>query len=190
MKRIMTIAAVSTLVFAGGAYGAAKITGAQIKDGTITGADVKNRSLTPADFKGSVQGPTGPQGPAGPTGPQGPAGPSPLSAIKAYYGQMTVAAGVVNGGFVSCLPGQRMVSGGYFTNSGVVFLNEATDDQTGWTVAVDNSGSSVQATLEAEVNCAGAGQAVAARAKNRGMHPVRDGRATRRIAERRAASGQ
>jgi hypothetical protein len=177
---------VATLVLAAGAYGAGKITGEQIKDGTITGVDVKNKSLTPADFKGSVQGPAGP---LGAIGPQGPAGPSTLSGITAYYGQMTVPAGAVNGGFVSCPPGQRMVSGGYATNSGVVFFNEATDDQTGWLVAVANVGSSVAATLEADVNCAGAGQAVAARAKERRMVPVRDGRAARLIAERRSARG-
>jgi uncharacterized protein YjbI with pentapeptide repeats len=60
MKRVRTalgLGLILVLALSGGAFPAAKVTGAQIKDSTITGKDVKNESLTPADFNGSVQGP-------------------------------------------------------------------------------------------------------------------------------------
>src|SRR4051812_3665326 len=140
MTRTLFIAVIAAMTVSGVAYGASTITGAQIKDGTITGRDVKDHSLTPGDFRGSIAGPQGPPGSGGPPGPAGPAGPSALSAIKSFYGAMTVAAGAINGGGVSCPAGQRMVSGGYsISGPGIVFLNEATEDQTGWAVAVDNS---------------------------------------------------
>lgn len=49
---------VAAVVLSGGsAYAAAKITGAQIKDGTVTTADIKNQNLTGLDIKnGSVGG--------------------------------------------------------------------------------------------------------------------------------------
>ena len=57
--------------------------------------------------------------------PPGAAGPSTVSAIKALYGQMTVAAGAIDGGVVSCPGGQRVVSGGYsISGPGTVFLDE------------------------------------------------------------------
>ena len=60
------------------AYGASKITGLQIKDGTVTGKDIKDHSLTAKDFKGGLPagkpGAAGAKGDAGPAGGQGPAG--------------------------------------------------------------------------------------------------------------------
>ena len=199
MMRILFIAVVAMLALAGGAYGAGKITGAADQGRHDHGRRREEQVAHAGRLQGLRAGAgwsAGSGWSAGerlvrrePTGPQGPPGPSTLSAIKAYYGHMVVSAGDLNGGVVSCPAGQRIVSGGYFADSGIVFLNEATEDQTGWTVAVDNVGSPVDATLVAKVNCAGAGQAVAARARDRRMVPVRDARAARLIAQRRTARG-
>jgi hypothetical protein len=181
MRRISPsmVVAVVALVFSctGGAVAAGLITSSQIKDSTITGRDVKNKSLTPADFRGSVKGDpgdrgltglTGPAGPAGPSGPEGPAGPSALSALNATSGSLTLAPGAIDGGVLACPPGQRVVSGGYFTDSGEVFSNHPNSDRTGWIVVVDNSASTTSANVTAYAMCAGSGQAVAARA-SRGL---------------------
>ena len=197
MRRIspsMLVAVVAlVLSCTGGAVAAGYITSAQVKDNSLTGRDIRNRSLTPADFSGSVRGddgrdgapgPTGPQGPAGPAGPQGPAGPSAVSALTTSEAA-DHPAGAVDGGTVACPAGQRVVSGGFFSDSGVVFLSRPTGDRTGWMVAVDNSGSSVSGDLEGYALCAGSGQAVAARA----ITPVLrapSGELARRIAARRA----
>jgi hypothetical protein len=179
MKRIAFLAIVALFALAGGAYGAAKITGAQIKDNTITGRDVKNKSLTPQDFSGSVQGPRGLQGPPG---AQGPAGPSALSSLNPVFGSMTIAANDVDGGTVACPSGQRVVSGGFFVDGSdtEIFLSAANDDRTGWVVAADNLGAGSQAELEAVAYCAGAGQAVAARVSNQRLKPL-TGRALRKF---------
>ena len=66
MKRIVFLAVVALVAFAGVAYAAGSITGKSIKDGTLTGKDIKNKSLTPTDFRGSVRGARGPSGPVGP----------------------------------------------------------------------------------------------------------------------------
>ena len=62
----------------GGAYAAAKITGADIVDGTITGGDIKNESLNVGDLTEKAQhalkgakGATGPKGTAGLPGAKG-----------------------------------------------------------------------------------------------------------------------
>ncbi|HET8952163.1 MAG TPA: hypothetical protein VFN44_16705 [Solirubrobacteraceae bacterium] len=186
MKRILFLAAVALMAFAGVAYAAGSITGKAIKDNTITGKDVKNKSLTPADFKGSVRGPAGPTGaagPAGPAGPQGPAGPAAVSAVTVQSGGMTVPAGAVDGGTVSCPAGQRAIGGGFFSDSGIVFSSIATDDRSGWIVAVDNSDYAVPAELSGEVYCATAGQAVAAK-----VNPRASERQLERIISARRAS--
>jgi hypothetical protein len=171
-NRLPWVIAVGALVLssAGGAVAASKITGAQVKNSSLTGKDIKNKSLTRADFSGSVAGPQGPRGaqgtpgPQGLQGPQGPAGPSALSAITVQSGGLTVAAGDVDGGTISCPAGQRVISGGYvaIAADGEVFASIATDDRTGWILLLDNVDSSVPGELDGEAYCAATGQAVAA----------------------------
>ena len=78
IKRVLVIAVVAAITMTSVAYGASKITGLQIKDGTVTGKDIKDHSLTAKDFKGGLPagmpGPAGAKGDAGPAGGQGPAG--------------------------------------------------------------------------------------------------------------------
>jgi len=190
-RRIIFLTVVALVAFAGVAYAAGSITGRDIKDNTITGKDVKDRSLSKKDFKGSVTGPrglSGPQGPAGPQGAQGPAGPSAVSGIAAVRASGTVASGDFDGGTVSCPSGQRVVSGGWFTDApeGEIFLDDASDDRTGWSVLLDNSDSAVPATLEITAYCAGAGQAVAAR-RSAPQIKAPSGRVLRKLNARRAA---
>lgn len=204
MRRVTPslVIAVLALVIAcsGGAYAASSlVTGKQVKNSSLTGADIKNKSLTRADFSGSVKGDDGAKGdagapgltgPAGPQGAQGPAGPANLSPLTRVGATKTVAAGAIDGGTVNCPAGQRVVSGGFFTDSnGAVFAFSSTADRTGWVVAVDNSNSSVTAELDGYAFCAGGGAAVAARAHSTGkLAPVTDSGLAKLIAKRTAAA--
>jgi hypothetical protein len=171
MKRILFIAVVATLTFAGGAYGAAKITGTQIKDSTITGKDIKNGSLTAADFKGSVQGSQGLQGPAGPAGPQGPAGPgavaglTPVTSPQVYFTSASYAQTVT----ANCPAGQRVVSGGGASISFAgLSASQANASRTGWFVvgSTDDPTFSGQ-YVQAYALCAPANVAVASSANSK-----------------------
>lgn len=163
MKRIMLIAVVAMLTLAGTAYSASKITGAQIKDGTITGRDVKNKSLTTADFSGSVQGPAGIPGPVGPAGPAGPAGPTVVGKLTTVYAVKTIAAGAIDGVTVACPAGQRVVSGGFMTYGGPVWLSKSYDGVS-WTAGVDNYDWSIATEAQVYASCAPAGVAIASSA--------------------------
>jgi hypothetical protein len=194
IKRIpwLVTALVLTLSISGAAVAASKITGSQVKDSSLTGKDIKNKSLTKADFKGSVRGPTGPAGPAGPAGapgpggPQGPAGPSAVSGITAVAGSLMVAGGMSDGGTLPCPEGQKVVSGGFFGGGTEteVFLSAANEERTGWQVAMDNTDSTEAAELDAFAYCAGAGQAVAAKARSHKLKPLR-GRFARLVRSRK-----
>lgn len=180
MKRsilVLTVAAV--LAITGGAFAAGQITGSQIKNSTITGKDVKNKSLTRKDFRGSVQGPQGPQGPQGIGGPQGPAGPTVVGHITYYSGDFTMTD-VIDSATLDCPAGQRLVSGGYFVDSGYAFIDK-TYDGASWTVGIDNSSgvSAAQGTIT--ISCAPAGQAIAAK---RVSHTRRNARIARDVAKR------
>lgn len=168
------------LACAGGAVAATAITGAQIKNNSITGLDIKNKSLSPIDFRGSVRGP---QGPAGAQGPSGPPGPVAVSQIVRVTGSLTVAAGDIDGGFVSCPAGMGVIGGGF---SGVgadaeVFVNDSNGSTTSWSGALDNFDSSVDGTLTVVAYCSTVGAAVA-RSKNGDPQVALD----KLIAERRA----
>lgn len=175
MKRIIFLAVVALVAFAGVAYAAGTITGSSIKDSTITGKDVKNKSLTPKDFRGSVRGPrgfegeTGAPGPQGPQGAQGPAGPSAISAISTQRGGTTVAPFDADGGIIYCPAGQKVISGGFTAISadGEVFVSQATSDRSGWMLLLDNLESSVSGELDGEAYCAETGKAVAASPRSR-----------------------
>lgn len=119
-----------------------------------------------------AQGPAGPAGAAGPQGPQGPPGPVAMSALNVVTGQMTVAAGDVDGGTMPCPGGQRVVSGGWSANAGIVFLDAPASGRSGWSAAIDNSDVGVPATLTVWAVCAGSGQAVAAAKKAPAMEPL------------------
>ena len=171
----------------GTATAARLITSKDIKNGTIKTVDMSPSAKRALKGNRGATGPQGLAGPAGPTGAQGPAGPSTVSAITPVFGSLVVPPGQVDGGFVSCPSGSRAVSGGFFTDSGTVFLSEATDDRTGWLVAVDNTASTTEANLEAAAYCAGAGQAVAASAAPKHLKALK-GKPLRKLNARKAAA--
>ena len=177
MRRVSQRVAFATLVLmvaiAGAAVAAGTITGASIKDNSLTGKDIKNHSLSRVDFKGSVRGP------AGPAGPVGPAGPSALSKLTTVSGGGPVQPMTAAGGTITCPPGMRVVSGGYSSDGGIVFISRPSDDNQGWSVALANPGDT-PVNLTGYASCAGAGQAVAAKAPARWLTPT--GRFARQIA--------
>lgn len=190
MKRIMFICVVAVLGLAGAAYGASKVTGAQIKDGTITAKDLKNRSITTSklatrtleDLQGSP-GDTGPAGPAGPAGPQGPAGPTVVGKLTPVGARKTIAAGTVDSVTVACPAGMRVISGGFMSLGGAVWSSK-TYDGVSWTASIDNYEWSIATDAEVYAQCAPAGAAVAASVKSAS---ARNSQIERDEAERRAA---
>jgi hypothetical protein len=167
---VLAITAMAVLTLAGTAVGALSLTGKDIKNGSITGKDVKNKSLSKADFKGSVRGP---RGFTGQQGAQGPAGPSVVARLTPQSASETVAAGAIDSVTATCPAGQRVVSGGYFMDSGFAFADK-TYDGASWTVGVDNSDSLVSSDVEATALCAPAGVAVAASVSKRNAAIARD----------------
>ena len=80
----------------------------------------------------------------------------------------------------NCPSGQRVVSGGYDSDSGYAFIDK-TYSGTGWTVGIDNFDRSTTADVEVTALCAPAGQAIAVSASERNADIERD------VAARRAA---
>lgn len=191
------IALILVLALTGGAYAAGKITGAQIKDGTITGKDVKDRSLSAGKLSDSAMremagdtgpaGPAGPAGSAGPQGPAGPAGPSAVAKLAPTTGSFSVPGGTdpntsILVMTVQCPAGQRVISGGWFSDNGIAFADK-TYDGASWSVGIDNYGSSSSADGTLTALCTPAGVAVASSAK-RG---ARDAKIASDVARRRSA---
>lgn len=173
---VVLLAGMAVLALAGGAWGASKISGKEIKTGTITGKQVKNHSLRPKDFRGSVRGPrgkrgrTGPQGSQGPQGaqgqqgPQGPAGPVAAGKIVTAEATGSVAPGDINTVEAYCPSGTTALSGGSSVISGnaVVFIDTDYNFGVGWVIGVDNSNDSVSADVTSRVKCAPTGKAAIA----------------------------
>ena len=106
-------------------------------------------------------GPEGREGPQGPAGAQGPAGPANLSQLNYYEGPKEYIGEEVGSSVATCPAGQHAVSGGgsAITLDGMA-VSEPSEDHQSWYVIA--AGTSENSTVQAEVNCAGAGAAVAA----------------------------
>jgi hypothetical protein len=126
---------------------------------------------------GGPAGPAGPQGPAGPPGPGGPAGPSNLSTIRVFKATVQVMPAEKFGSALAfCPSGMRAISGG--GDGGVdeiVDSGTPTEERVGWAIIVHAS--LIPVDIEAQVLCAGTGQAVAASA-----HPASHRRVEERVA--------
>jgi hypothetical protein len=129
-----------------------------------------------------AQGASGPQGPAGSQGPAGPAGPSNLSAITTVTGPtVEVENSKVKAASAECPAGDRAVSGGGDgVISGLADTEMETSHASGFIIVYDTSGITLK--IHATVECAAAGQAVAARVS----HPTHT-LMRRRVAELVAA---
>lgn len=170
MKRVLFMTTVILVVFAGVAWGAATITGRDVKDSSLTTKDVKNRSLKTADLSRgavrSLKGSRGPSGGQGPAGPAGPAGPVNVGAIvRVESPEVVIAPGDVDHATASCPPGTGLLSGGFsfIAADGEVFYEQDFGSRNSWSVGGDNFDSSVTGELTAFAFCAPSGSAVAAR---------------------------
>ncbi len=107
-------------------------------------------------------GTAGLAGPQGPGGPQGPAGPSNLSALTTVIGPtVEVPTGKVGGAEATCPAGSRAVSGGGFASIAGLDDSEMETTHTSWFIVISNQ-TGITLKIHASVECAGAGQAVAA----------------------------
>jgi hypothetical protein len=107
-------------------------------------------------------GQAGAAGATGPQGPAGPAGPSNLSALTTVIGPtVEVPAGKVGGAEAVCPAGSRAVSGGGDASIAGIADSEMETSHTSWFIIMVNE-TGIVLKIHAAVQCAGAGQAVAA----------------------------
>jgi hypothetical protein len=113
---------------------------------------------------GGTQGPAGTQGSAGPQGPGGPAGPSNLSTIEVVKGPpVKVPEKAFGTAQAFCPPGMSAISGGGNSSIAGILDSEASEGRVGWLIIVENP-NPIELKINAQVLCAGSGQAVAASA--------------------------
>jgi hypothetical protein len=155
-------------------------------------SQIKPTVLSKLKGKPGPQGPAGaagaagPQGATGSAGPQGPAGPSSLSAITTVVGPtVEVENGKVKGAGAECPAGDRAVSGGGDGSISGLIDSEMETSHTSWFIIVYNT-SGVTVKIHATVECAAAGQAVAARVSEP-AHPLMKQRVAEVVATIEAA---
>jgi len=178
LARPGVVLGIVAVVLAGstGAFAAAKITGAQIKDNTITGRDIKNRSIGTADLSRAAAralkgepGPAGPPGPQGVPGPAGPAGPNVVSKLVPVGGTASLPAGELDIFTIDCPAGQSVVSGGFAAFGGEVWLSKTYDGRS-WSVGIDATDFSIPTDgHQVWAHCAPTGSAVAGIAAKKRM---------------------
>jgi hypothetical protein len=131
-------------------------------------------------------GPQGVAGPQGPGGPQGPAGPSNLSGLTTITGPTEeVPTGKAGGAEAVCPAGSRAVSGGGFGSIAGIAASEMETTHTSWFIVIGNT-TGITLKIHATVECAGAGQAVAASVR-RPTHTRLDQRIAELTAETEAS---
>jgi hypothetical protein len=149
MKRILFLTAVVLIAFSGVAWGAASITGKNIKNGSVTGKDIKNHSLSGKDFSGSVRGSagatgaTGPRGVNGATGAKGATGVAKITVVRVQVSEEETGIA-----FAFCPAGSLPISGGGIAVSTYLWASVMVrDDNTGkigWAAAA-NPGDTIAA---------------------------------------------
>lgn len=140
-------------------------TGLAVSHYVITSTkQIKPSVLKSLRGKGGAQGPQGPAGAQGVQGPQGPAGTSALSTLTTVVGATVVAPNEkVTSAEAICPAGSHAVSGGGFASIAGLDASEMETTHQSWFIVVNNE-SGIALNIHATVECAGAGQAVAARA--------------------------
>jgi hypothetical protein len=125
-------------------------------------SQIKPSVLKKLKGNAGAQGAAGQTGAAGATGPQGPAGPSNLSALTTVIGPtVEVPAGKVGAAEAVCPAGSRAVSGGGEASIAGIAGSEMETSHTSWFIIMVNE-TGIVLKIHAAVQCAGAGQAVAA----------------------------
>ena len=132
-------------------------------------SQIKPSVLSQLHGRAGTQGPAGSPGPQGVPGAPGPAGPSNLSALTSVTGPtVEVLTGKVGSATATCPAGSHAVSGGGSGSIAGIDVSEMETNHQEWFIITDNT-TSITVKIHAEVQCAGAGQAVAARVR----HPLR-----------------
>ncbi len=127
-------------------------------------SEIKPGVLKALKGRAGRTGGQGLQGSQGVPGPQGPAGPSALSALVTVLGpNVEVPSGEVGGAEAVCPAGYRAIGGGGSGSISGIDVSEMESTHTSWFVITANE-TGIALTIHAQVQCAGAGQAVAARA--------------------------
>jgi hypothetical protein len=130
------------------------ISGSQINAHSITATQIKLHSIHKADLasdalpKPGARGPQGPVGPQGNDGPQGPAGVDGTAGgfdpnkIQYVTGPSVVipAGGTGIQLTATCPPGTKVISGGYFIDTGLTYWSVEDVTATAWIATIDNQG--------------------------------------------------
>lgn len=154
-------------------------------------SQIKPSVLSKLKGKTGATGPVGPQGAGGSQGsqgPQGPAGPSNLSGLTTVIGPtVEVPTGKVGGAEAVCPGGSRAVSGGGYASIAGIADSEMESSHTSWFILMVNE-TGITLKIHAAVQCAAAGQAIAASVP-RPTHARRDQRAAELTAALESAKG-
>lgn len=128
-------------------------------------SQIKPSVLTKLKGNAGRNGAAGAAGTPGAQGPQGPAGPTTLSALTVVNGPtISVPTGEVKGASAICPAGTRAVSGGGNSSISGIDDDQTATERGGWFIIIDNE-TGISLNINAQVLCAGAGQAVAASAQ-------------------------
>jgi len=128
----------------------------QLKAGAVTGLKVKDGTLAAADFAPG-QLPTGAKGDKGDPGPKGDKGDPGATKVTQRVSTLVVSATVAVA-TVQCQPGETLVGGGSYANTGDVGARAlpqiSAPQQNGWYVLVLNIGGGGTVYAKAYALCA------------------------------------
>jgi hypothetical protein len=166
------LSVVALFVALGGTAGAASglIGSPQIKNGSIQLVDISAKAKKALKGARGPAGPRGPQGAQGlqgaagltgavgaqgaqgPQGPQGPAGAAgangtfdPAKVTVRQGPTTTIAANDTTALVATCNAGETAISGGWFADTGIAFLEAIDAAKTKYTVGIDNLGTGTMA---------------------------------------------
>lgn len=143
------LALVALVVALGGTATAARtlIGSKDIATGAIKARNIAPGAVTLGKIapaaRAALQGTSGPQGPSGPSGL---AGGFDLNKISRVVGaEVTILPGQLGSALATCLPGQKVVGGGFVTVGfdQTVFASAPSIDGTTWVVLLDNANAQV-----------------------------------------------
>lgn len=133
------------------------------RKGTAYVATASNLGATPPGSSWATlaaqgpQGPAGPTGPAGPEGQQGPAGVTNIVPVYSKVASQTVDSGVMAAPAAYCDTGDRVVSGGFYTDGPRVGFDVVASypqmPENAWQIFAVNLDSGSARTITATVEC-------------------------------------
>jgi hypothetical protein len=160
MKTAIIAAVVSAVVAAAsGTAATIVVTSKNIKNGTIQTVDLSAQAKRALKGNRGPRGLTGATGATGATGPQGVGGP-PGPGFQGLHYVFGSATGVDAVAFANCPAGEFAISGGAFSNDGVLKASLATGPQ-GWGAEAVGDGAS-PVTVNVQALCVVVGPGFAA----------------------------